>query len=242
MKRSLVLILVLSLLTVAAFAVDSRFVREDVPNKHLVGPDGVYMQLTQYNKNYSIPTIIGYEAELAVFTPEFTGPIRSVPAAFLKVFVVKNDKVDQILTSVPKEIPEDCYLVVGHGRAGLVFMEQFVVGDSVTIRDYTPTYALDEYPKIIILPDGSELPIDGWNRGRAADEVIVYNSDFADKTYTNEWGREFSVEKDEVVELRGMGDKESLYIPEKGFVVSTHGEKASMIQNVMEWDYVELDK
>lgn len=240
MKRYLILVLLVAVLAAMASAVDPRFVREDIPLKRLVGPGGIYMQLSQYNKNYSIPNIIGYEVELAVFTPEFKEKIKSVPAAFLKVFVVVDDVITEILTRVP-EIPENGYLVVGHGRAGLIFMEQFQVGDKVKIEDYTPIYDFDEYPQVVILPDGTELPINGWNRGRGPDEVIVYNADFADKTYSNEWGREFAVDRDEVIEIRTFGNTESLEIPKKGFVVSAHGDKVPLIQNVMEWDYVELD-
>ena len=216
MKRLIAFFMVLSLLSVLAFAEDIRFVREELPNKQLVGPDGIYMMLSHYNRNISLKNIVGYEQELAVYTSEFKDKIKVFPAGFVKIFVVKNDIIKEITTKVP-DIPEDGYLVVGHGRAAIAFMVQFGVGDKVTIRDYTPQIKDGKYMKLIYMPDGSEVEINGWNRGRGPDEVIVFNADYADKTYSNEWGIEFAVDVDEVCEIRPMAKKESLEIPKKGY-------------------------
>jgi len=241
MKRLVVIFMVLSLFSVLAFAEDTRFVREELPNKQLVGPDGIYMMLSHYNRNVSLKSMIGYEQELAVYTSEFKDRIRVFSGAFVTVFVVKNDIIEEITSKVPA-IPEDGYLVVGHGRASVAFMVQFEVGDKVEIRDYTPQIADGKYMTLIYMPDGTDVEINGWNRGRGPDEVVVFNADYGDKTYSNEWGYEFAVDVDEVYELRTMGQKESLEIPKKGFVVSGHGNKVEMVNRVMEGDLVELDK
>ncbi|HOA91195.1 MAG: hypothetical protein ACOX29_10495 [Bacillota bacterium] len=240
MKRFLVAVLVVAFLALAVSAVDNRFVRDDIPLKRLVGPGGIYMQLSQYNSNYSIPSIVGYEVELAVFTPEFEDQIRTVPVAFMKVFVVIDDVITEILNRVPK-IPENGYLVVGHGRAGSVFMEQFKVGDRVKVEDYEPVYDFAEYPKFVVLPDGTKLEIDAWNRHRDTDEIIIYNTDFADRTYTNEWGIEIAVERGEVVEIRKQLNTEPLDIPRKGFVISVHGKNIPYFADIVEYDYIELE-
>ena len=240
MKRLLVILLVLSLFSVITMAEDKRFIREDLPNKQLVGPDGIYMMLTHYNRNITIKNVVGYEQELAVYTPEFKEKIKIFSSGLVNIFVVRNDVITEITNKVPA-IPEDGYLVVGHGRAGVAFMVQFQVGDKVTIRDYTPQVANDKYKQTILMPDGTEVTINGWNRGRGADEVIVFNSDYADKSYSNEWGFEFSVENDEVLEIRPVAKKESIAIPEKGFVISSHGNKNTLVNSVKEFDLVELD-
>jgi hypothetical protein len=243
MKRFVTVLMILSLLAIGVFADDLRMVREDVPNKQVVGPDGIYMMLSNYNRNISRNDVQGYESELQVFTPEFKEDIKIFPNALVGIFVVKGDKIDSIIasaTSVP-EIPKDGYLIIGHGRASVGFMVQFEEGDKVSIRDYTPvTPAENKLKTIILLPNGEEVEIAGWNRGRCADEIVAYNSDYADKTYTNEWGKEIAVEDDEVIQVRAMGDTSECFIPKKGFVLSGHGIAAGLLA-AMEGDLIELD-
>lgn len=244
MKRLLGIFALLLVLCVLVVADDLRFIREDVPNKHVVGPGGIYMMLSYYNRNLTRDDVMGYECELSVFTPEFKDPIKLVPNAGVTIFVVRNDVITEIITlaqSAPK-IPEDGYLVIGHGRASYAFMPQFAVGDKVEIRDYTPKFSSNkDYKEWVIMPNGSEEMIAGWNRGRCADEVVAYNADYADKTYTNEWGFEFSVERDEVIETRASGSLNFMPIPPNGFVISAHGVAAGSISFVYPGDFVELD-
>ncbi len=244
MKRLLTVIVILALCSVFVFADDLRMLREDVPNKHLVGPGGIYMMLSNYNRNIQRDVVQGYESELQVFTPEFKENIIIFPNALVGIFVVKGDKIVDIIaqaSSVPA-IPADGFLVVGHGRAAVGFMVQFEIGDKVTIKDYTPKIASAAKAKeVVIMPNGEEVVISGWNRGRCADEVVAYDSDYADKTYTNEWGHEFAVEGDEVIEVRAIGNKDVLEIPKKGFAISAHGTMISSVSSAMEGDLVELD-
>lgn len=240
MKRFVALVMILSLFSVMVLADDFRFIREDLPHKQLVGPDGIYMMLTHYNRNITLKSMVGAEQELAVYTPEFKEPIKIFSTGFVTIFVVEDDTIKEITTKVP-DIPENGYLVVGHARASIGFMSQFQVGDKVSIRDYKPQISGNKYPKYVIMPDGSEVEITGWNRGRGANDVVIFNADYADKTYSNEWGFEFAVEYDEVIEIRPMAKKEFLPIPQDGFVVSTHGDKNALVSMVLEGDLVELD-
>ncbi len=244
MKRLLTVIMILALCSVLVCADDLRMLREDAPNKHLVGPGGIYMMLSHYNRNIQRNDVQGYESELQVFTPEFKENIVIFPNAIVGIFVVKGDKIVDIIaqaTSVPA-IPADGFLVIGHGRAAIGFMIEFELGDKVTFRDYTPKIASAAKAKeVVIMPNGEEVIINGWNRGRCADEVVAYDSDYADRTYTNEWGHELTVEGDEVIEVRAIGNKEMLEIPKKGFVISAHGTMISLVSGAMEGDLVELD-
>lgn len=242
MKRFLVVLLLLAILSMLALADDIRFVRDDVPYKQFVGPNGIYMMLSQYNRNFTHQIIQSFESELAVFTPDFKDKIRVLSSAMVSIFVVRENKIEQIINSgtVPK-IPEDGYLVVGHGRASEGFMGQFEVGDEVFIRDYTPKYQPSDHPEALFLADDSIILIDGWNRGRRANEVIAYNSDYADKTYNNQYGNEIAVVKEEIVYIRPYEDMEFTIIPSDGFVVATHGAKNVLINTLFEGDFIELE-
>jgi hypothetical protein len=242
MKRFSVILLVLVLCSAMVFADDLRLVREDVPNKHLVGPHGIYMMLSHYNRNIT-REVQGYESELSVFTPEFKENILIYPNAIVGIFVVKNDTIEEILpeaTTVP-QIPADGYLVVGHGRAAVGFMAEFEVGDKVSLRDYTPSITAKNAKEVVIMPNGDEILIGGYDRGRCADEVVIYTSDYADRTYTNEWGIEIVVEDDEVYEIRQVGNTEYMEIPKKGFVISGHGSMIAPLSGTYEGDFIELD-
>lgn len=244
MKRIFLVVLTIVLCSMLLFAEDLRFVREDVPNKHVVGPNGIYMMLSHYNRNINRDSVQGYESELQVFTPEFKEKIIIFPNALVGIFEVKGEKIAKIHVNpgtVPN-IPSDGYLIVGHGRAAVGFMNEFVEGDKVSIRDYTPQIlSSKEYKEIILMPNGTEVMINGWNRGRCADEVVAYNADYADRTYTNEWGFEFSVEKDEVYEIRPVANMDFMEIPKKGFVISAHGSLIATVSSVMEGDFIELE-
>jgi len=72
------------------------------------------------------------------------------------------------------------------------------------------------------LPDGTRLPIDGINRERGEDELVLYTPEYNKemRTKTNQWGIEAVVVDCKVVEVRDLvGDAQ---IPPNGFVLSAH--------------------
>jgi hypothetical protein len=72
------------------------------------------------------------------------------------------------------------------------------------------------------LPDGKRLPIDGIDRERGEDELILYTPQYNKemRTKTNQWGIEVVVVEGKVMEVRnGVGDSQ---IPQNGFVLSAH--------------------
>lgn len=239
--RLLMILLLATLFSVVLFADDTRFFRDDAPNKRFVGPNGVYMMLSQYNNNFTHEVIQSFESELAVFTPEFDGKIRTLSSARVCIFVVRDNKVTQIIKNAgAPRIPEDGYLVVGHGRAAEAFMTQFKVGDEVFVVDYTPVFREKEYPEAAFLADDSVIPIEAWNKGRRANEVLAYNSDYADKTYNNQYGVEIVIVEDEVIHVRAYDTNEICPIPEDGFVISTHGSRNPLIIDILIGDFVEI--
>lgn len=97
-------------------------------------------------------------------------------------------------------------------------------GDRIAILDgegnFLGGFALDLLK--VELPDGSQLNIDGINKPRGEDELILYLPDFHDgkKTGTNQFGVEVIVDNGKVVEVRNwIGDNE---IPDNGYVLSAH--------------------
>lgn len=244
MKRLMIVFVVLLVFSVLVAAEDLRFVREDLPNKHFVGPNGIYLALSHYNKNLTRDVVQSFESELQVFTPEFKERIKILTLATVSIFVVRADVIEKIIapaSSVP-EIPSDGYLVIGHGRAAVGFMSQFNVGDKVLVRDYVPKYSsISKYPEIIISKNDDVIAIAGWNRGRCANDIVVYNSDYGDKTYNNHFGIEIAVEDDEVCEIRPYGTEAYIEIPKKGFLISTHGTMNKSVSSFLEGDFITLE-
>lgn len=71
------------------------------------------------------------------------------------------------------------------------------------------------------LPDGTRMNIDGIDKGRGEDELILYLPGYnSGRTGTNQWGVEVIAKKGEVVEVRNwVGNSE---IPSDGYVLSAH--------------------
>ncbi|NLY29778.1 MAG: phosphodiester glycosidase family protein [Firmicutes bacterium] len=80
-------------------------------------------------------------------------------------------------------------------------------------------------------------PIDGVNRVRYADELIVYTPDSSPTTGTNSYGWEVIVEGNRVI---GLGQGNST-IPENGYVLSGHGNAGQWLRNLEIGDYIEAD-
>ncbi len=71
------------------------------------------------------------------------------------------------------------------------------------------------------------------NSAREAGKIIIYTSNFASKTTTNQYGDEFSFDKDgKKVGFRAYGSTTGLDIPSGGFVVSKHAESKFDLYNV----------
>jgi hypothetical protein len=76
-------------------------------------------------------------------------------------------------------------------------------------------------PLKVRLPDGTELGLDGVNRERGENELILYLPGYGEgSTGTNEWGVEVVVEQGRVAEVRsGVGNAP---LPAHGYVLSAH--------------------
>lgn len=79
----------------------------------------------------------------------------------------------------------------------------------------------------IVLPDGTTLKIDGINRGRLRNELVLYRPHFHSVTLTMADGVEVVVRNDKVVDIHdGHG---SSRIPTDGYILSANGKKRGLI-------------
>jgi hypothetical protein len=93
-----------------------------------------------------------------------------------------------------------------------------------------------EKAAFVLLPDGTRLKLDGVNKARGEDELILYTSPLK-STGTNIWGVEVAVSAfGEVIGISGYGSG-NMPIPTSGFVLSAHfgpkSEKANALQRLL---------
>ena len=91
----------------------------------------------------------------------------------------------------------------------------------------------------LVLPSGETLPIDGMNRGRGRNELVVYRPHFHVLTLTMPDGVEVVVRNGEVTDLR---DREgSSRIPADGYVLSASGKKGrDLLAHIVKGDAVQI--
>ena len=91
----------------------------------------------------------------------------------------------------------------------------------------------------LVLPSGETLAIDGMNRNRGRNELIIYRPHFHVVTLTMPDGAEVVVRNGEVTNIHnGQG---SLYIPADGYVLSTSGRKrGELLSHIAAGDAVQI--
>ena len=79
----------------------------------------------------------------------------------------------------------------------------------------------------LVFKDESAVEIDGINRGRLSNELILYRPDFHAITLTMPDGIEVVIQNNKIIDIRdGQG---SSRIPTNGYVLSAHGKKRKML-------------
>ncbi len=91
----------------------------------------------------------------------------------------------------------------------------------------------------LVLPSGETLPIDGTNRSRGRNELVIYRPHFHVVTLTTPDGVEVVVREGEV---RGVRDREgSSRIPADGYVLSASGRRGrDLLAHIAEGDAVQI--
>lgn len=217
--RSKVLMFTLCLVLVASFGTMAAELQQ------VMRADGVGLVLTGVNETQTAP-LEGYDVGLWLITPEFEGTPQLLGKASA-VAVVVGDTVTSLTASGEGEVPPavpavpaNGYLLLGSG-IGRNFLFEFKVGDQVSV--VTKEATTDSQAAIALANGTSSQMISAYNRGRQANELIIFTRDFGTHTLTNEWGQDAAVVNGEVVAIRPYGDTGLFEIPEDGFVISVHG-------------------
>ncbi|EAX47464.1 Exopolysaccharide biosynthesis protein [Thermosinus carboxydivorans Nor1] len=92
------------------------------------------------------------------------------------------------------------------------------------------------YQGYVQLPSGDRLSLDGVNRERGVDEIILYSSRYGVTTGTNIYGIEYVIAGDEV---KAVKTNDSV-IPADGFVLSAHGRQAQALAGLKVGDKVKI--
>jgi len=78
-----------------------------------------------------------------------------------------------------------------------------------------------------VFSNGASLTIDGINRGRLRNELVLYRPNFHSVTLTMSDGVEVVVRNNEITDIRN--GKGSTHIPSDGYVLSAHGRKHGLL-------------
>ncbi len=129
-------------------------------------------------------------------------------------------------------IPIGLHIVEGQvvKRAG----RNLAIGMTISGRPFLGVAALEAR----LLTRRTTMSVNGINRGRGQDELIVYNSFFGESTRTNRWGIEATLRllaplrvNDTIAavvdRVESLGNRP---IPPQGLVLSAHGRAAEMLQ------------
>jgi len=92
------------------------------------------------------------------------------------------------------------------------------------------------YQGTLALPDGRTQLINGVNRQRDEDELVLYNAYYGDTTGTNLYGSEYVVQNNKITAITNG----HTVIPASGYVLSTHGQAAKSLFGLKVGDSVNL--
>lgn len=85
---------------------------------------------------------------------------------------------------------------------------------------------------------GGEIAFKGMNRGRIAEDVVLFNEYYGPSTKTNQWGREIKIRGNKVIEVSNKGN---MKIEPGTMVVSAHGlANKYLLRSLAVGDEVEL--
>ena len=175
----------------------------DVVNyKTVDGPVRAYVIDAQPNSDYQLQALLDGKILGLTRLSNFADRI-DILAAINANYFAKNGEIIGVLKIGGKIISSDkiARAVVGFSETGAIKI------------------AITQYQGKVELPDTTLVNIDYVNRSRYENSLIKYTSEYADRTHTNAFGREFVV-VDGVV--AAINDGNSI-IPMNGYVLSANG-------------------
>lgn len=175
----------------------------------VVAPDGSSRSIDWRDTPITTDALVLYTREWGEETPDNRWALSCVVRGGV-VVEAKNGAA---------AIPQDGYVLTGHGDSASWLGEHLAVGDEVQLRD-APPFEEERYEREVdaIDPDTSVFP-----SGRGPDQLVIYTPAFGERTGTNIFGSE-SIVRDGRIVARSGGDSP---IPGDGFVISGHGRGSS---------------
>ncbi len=169
---------------------------------------------------------------LVVYTPRF-GNTTATNTHGAEAVVGSDNRVTYVGTNNNNTIPDGGFVVSGHDSATGNKMRKWIT-DNIEVGDYVYFNA----SAMVVVVSGKALEGDGKyyevssvlnsiNKGRGADAMVVYTSDYGEKTGTNTYGYEVTVRGGFVYSVGGNNNE----IPKDGFVVSGHGKSAAFLKS-----------
>ena len=166
------------------------------------------------------------ENALIIYTPDF-GTTTNTNQWGTEAVVDKTGKVIRVTTSGNETIPEDGFVISGHGTNSDWVRDNAKKDMYASYRPYSNTLILSSDP--VITQDLSYTMTHSYNsiNGTRGENHIVIYTNSGRKTATNDWGYEVTVVDGRVT---AMGGNNTL-VPENGYVVSGHGTSLEWLQD-----------
>lgn len=179
----------------------------------LVLPNGQMYPITRIDQGRD-------QNKLSLFSPLFgsyTPPFDDQTKEWIVVSNLVMEESTNLERGTP--IPRNGYVLSASGQAK-VDLESLRPGDSIQPVHLNIPVFPSKYAKI----KEEIIRIDGINRIRGLNEVIVYLTSYGKTTQTNEWGMELIVEKGKITAICLPGNPNNSVIPKDGFVLSIHSD------------------
>lgn len=223
MRKTLFLMIGLFLLlsqSISNLVVYSKSPEKDGP--YIILNDGTQHDITGVNEEISTDGLIVYTEAYGSFTQPFSTETTQA--------IIVNQTVVDIVTdgALGTFIPPNGFVLSGSGVKQEI-IENLKIGEEVILMNVD----IQDLPEMYFVIGDEIFPIHGINKGRGANETILYNREFGEVTDTNEWGLEFSVVDGEVTAIRYLGDIHPLPIPDDGIVLSIHGDLVSHLTSIV---------
>lgn len=183
MRKTLFLMIGLFLLlsqSISNLVVYSKSPEKDGP--YIILNDGTQHDITGVNEEISTDGLIVYTEAYGSFTQPFSTETTQA--------IIVNQTVVDIVTdgALGTFIPPNGFVLSGSGVKQEI-IENLKIGEEVILMNVD----IQDLPEMYFVIGDEIFPIHGINKGRGANETILYNREFGEVTDTNEWGLEFSV-------------------------------------------------
>jgi len=200
-----VAVLSLALLIIAALPALSA------PSQMVVAPDGATRTIDWQNSPITTDVLVLYTSEWGEATPD---------NRWARSCVVRDNAVVEI-TNGAATIPNDGFVLTGHGASATWLAEHLHEGDAVVLED-APPLPTESHERDVdaVDPETTVFP-----SGRGPDQLVIYTPAFGERTGTNIFGSEAIVRDGRIVERAGADSP----IPDDGFVISGHGRGSAWI-------------